>query len=129
MKQLALAFILCVALVGCSKKPAPAPKVAEQIEPPAPVAAPAPTRAPVPAAEEPVATKPKAPVSLEDQLVGTIHPEMTMRLQMFYQVKGRLPDSFSELQVGSGFDSTPGLPPGMKYQIDPKDRTVKIVRK
>jgi hypothetical protein len=79
--------------------------------------------------DAPVAAKPKAPVSIEDQLVGTIHPEMTMRLQLFYQVKGRLPESFDELQIGSGFDSTPSLPPGMKYQIDPKDRTVKIVRK
>jgi hypothetical protein len=122
-------FILCVALASCGKKPEPAPKVVEQVEQPAPVAAPAPHRAPVAVAEEPVAAKPKAPVSLEDQLVGTIHPEMTMRLQMFYQVKGRLPESFAELQVGSGFDSTPGLPPGMKYAIDPKDRTVKIVKK
>ena len=123
-----LAFILCAVLVACGKKPAPTPQVAEQAEQPAPVTAPAPRRAPVAAAEEPVAT-PKAPRPVEDQLIGTIHPEMTMRLQLFVQLKGRLPQNFYELQNMGGFDSTPGLPPGLKYEIDPKDKTVKIVRK
>ena len=54
---------------------------------------------------------------------------MTMRLKLFEQMKGRLPESFYELQNMGGFDSTPGLPPSMKYVIDPKDKTVKIVRK
>jgi len=122
-----LAVIICVALVGCGKKQAPAPTLTEQIEQPAPVAA-ARARAPV-ATDEAAVAAPKPPRSIEDQMVGTIHPEMTMRLQMFYQMKGRFPESFDELQVMSGFDSTPGLPPGMRYAIDPKDKTVKIVRK
>jgi len=66
---------------------------------------------------------------VEDQLQGTIHPEMTMRLKIFEQMKGRLPESFYELQNMPGFDSKPGLPNTMKYVIDPKDKTVKIMRK
>jgi len=54
---------------------------------------------------------------------------MTMRLRMFEQMKGRLPESFYELQNMGGFDSTPGLPANMKYMIDRQDKTVKIVKK
>ena len=54
---------------------------------------------------------------------------MTMRLQMFRQLKGRLPENFYELQNMPGFDSVPGLPPNMKYEIDPRDKTVKVVKK
>lgn len=117
------ASILLVALVGCGKKPESAPVAAEQ------------TQEPVAASRPPVATESDAPltqrppVNIVDQLQGTIHPEMTMRLQMFVQIKGRLPESFYELQNMPGFDSTPGLPPAFKYEIDPKDKTVKIVRK
>jgi hypothetical protein len=129
VKRFACIFLF-VGLVGCGKKPAAAPTVTEQIQQPAPAAAaPVAIRA---AAPEPMPSAagvtPKS-VSIEDQLQGTVHPEMTMRLQMFYQMKGRLPVNFYELQNMGGFDSTPGLPPNMMYVIDPKDRTVKITRK
>jgi hypothetical protein len=118
-----------VALAGCGKKAAPAPTVAEQADQSPAAAAASP--APVAAAQEsaPAVVRAKKQVSPEDQLQGTVHPEMTMRLQMFLQMKGRLPESFYELQNMGGFDSTPGLPPAFKYEIDPKDKTVKIVRK
>ena len=115
-----------MAFAACGKKPAPAPIAAEPSEATS-VAAPARTAAAAAPAEAPAV--PKARVTMEDQLQGAIHPEMTMRLQMFVQIKGRLPESFSELQNMAGFDSTPGLPPAFKYEIDPKDKTVKIVRK
>jgi hypothetical protein len=121
-------IVLVVSLAACGKKEEPAPSVvADQSEQP-PVAAPA--RAPTARVEEdaPVIAA-KQQKSMEDALQGTIHPEMTLRLQMFLQVKGRMPQNFYELQNMGGFDSTPGLPPAFKYEIDPKDKTVKIVRK
>ena len=122
------ACILLVALAGCGKKPAPGPTVAEQVDQPQATALPAPV-APAPEAEVAPPVRAKRQASPEDQLQGTVHPEMTMRLLMFLQMKGRLPESFYELQNMGGFDSTPGLPPAFKYEIDPKDKTVKIVRK
>jgi hypothetical protein len=125
------ACILIVALVGCGKKPAPAPpQVTEQVDAPPPVAA-SRRSSPIPAPETPSspAATPKPSVSIQDQLQGTVHPEMTMRLRMFEQMKGRMPQSFYELQNMGGFDSTPGLPPNMRYEIDPRDKTVKIVKK
>jgi hypothetical protein len=122
--------LFCISLLvfaACGKKPEAAPAVAEQsAHSDAAVAAPVPTAA-APAEMPPASAKPRA--NMEDQLQGAVHPEMTMRLQMFLQIKGRLPESFSELQNMTGFDSTPGLPPAFKYEIDPKDKTVKIVRK
>ena len=114
--------------MACGKKEQPAPSVvADQSEQPA-VAAPA--RAPtagVPEDAPIVAAKQRK--NMEDALQGTIHPEMTLRLQMFVQLKGRMPENFYEVQNMGAFDSTPGLPPAFKYEIDPKDKTVKIVRK
>lgn len=111
MKRIALVFL--VVLAGCGKKAeSPTAPVAEQVSE-------------TPAA----ATAPVAMPELEQQLNGTVHPEMTMRLQMFRQLKGRLPESIYELQNMPGFDSTPGLPLTMKYEIDPKDKTVKVVKK
>lgn len=121
-------IVLTLGLAACGKKEAPTPSVvADQSEQPA-IAAPA--RAPTARVEEdaPVVAA-KQQKSMEDALQGTIHPEMTLRLQMFLQVKGRMPQNFYELQNMGGFDSTPGLPPAFKYEIDPKDKTVKIVRK
>lgn len=126
MKRFAL--IVLIAAVGCGKKAAPAPAVSEQVEatPATPTAAPRAART-VDRPDVP-ANAPKA-VSFEDQLQGTVHPEMTLRLRMFEQMRGRLPQNFYELQNMPGFDSTPGLPPNMMYVIDPKDKTVKIVKK
>jgi len=124
------ACILLAVLVGCGKKPAPPATVAEPVDQSQASAAaspPPPIAVPVPESTPPVRSKKQA--SPEDSLQGTVHPEMTLRLQMFLQMKGRLPESFYELQNMGGFDSTPGLPPAFKYEIDPKDKTVKIVRK
>lgn len=112
MKHFAL--VLFITLAGCGKKAETAPVEEQTVE-----AAPAPV-APLAAPD---------PATFEQQLNGTVHPEMTARLQMFMQIKGRLPESFYELQNMPGFDSTPGLPLTMKYEIDPKDKTVKVVKK
>jgi hypothetical protein len=100
-------------VAGCSKKaepesqlPAPAAQIESQLTP---------------------STNQSA--RIEDRLNGTISPEMTMRLHVFNQMKGRLPENFYELQNMPGFDSVPPLPLNMKYVIDSKDKTVKAVKK
>jgi hypothetical protein len=65
---------------------------------------------------------------IEDRLQGAVNAELTMRLQVFRQVKGRMPETFMELAY-FGSDSVPPLPLTMKYVIDPKDKTVKAVKK
>ena len=47
---------------------------------------------------------------------------------MFIEKNGRVPDSFSEF-ANSAMDSVPLAPDGMKFVIDPADRTVKAVKK
>ena len=66
---------------------------------------------------------------IEDRINGAVHPELTAQLQVFIQVRGRLPESFFELANSGLADSVPALPLTMKYVIDPKDRTVKAVKK
>jgi hypothetical protein len=70
-----------------------------------------------------------AGASLEDRINGAVNSEMTMRLRMFVQMRGRLPENFYELQNMPGFDSVPLLPLDMRFVIDPKDKTVKAVKK
>jgi hypothetical protein len=108
-------FVILAAafLVGGCKKSAEAPKLA-------------------PAQETQVeaqfvgVTNLNAPI--EDRLQGAVNAELTMRLQVFRQVKGRMPETFMELAY-FGSDSVPPLPLTMKYVIDPKDKTVKAVKK
>ena len=59
---------------------------------------------------------------------GAIHPQLTMRLQEFIEKRGRLPESIYEF-ANTAVDSMPPAPAGMKYVIDPADKTIKAVRK
>jgi hypothetical protein len=70
--------------------------------------------------------KPDAPP--QERLVGAIHPELTMRLQMYIDRTGKIPETIYEF-ANAAVDSMPPAPAGMKYAIDPADRTVKVVRK
>ena len=72
------------------------------------------------------AAKPNAPPL--ERLQGAIHPELTMRLQMYIDKTGHMPETIYEF-ANTAVDSMPPAPPGMKYAIDPADRTVKVVRK
>ena len=47
---------------------------------------------------------------------------------MYIEKNGRMPESFSEF-ANSAMDSVPLAPDGMKFVIDPADRTVKAVKK
>lgn len=74
----------------------------------------------------PPTANPNAPV--QERLDGAVHPQFTMLLEKFIQTFGRMPESFHEL-ASRTMDSIPALPPGLRYEIDPADKTVKIVRK
>ena len=63
----------------------------------------------------------------EDRLVGAVHPQMTELLLKFEQQFGRMPSNIWEFS-GRMMDSLPAAPPGMKYEIDPVDKAVKVVR-
>ena len=65
---------------------------------------------------------------LQERLVGAVHPQMTELLLRFEQQVGRMPTDFYEFS-GRMMDSVPAAPPGMRYQIDPADKAVKLVRK
>jgi hypothetical protein len=108
-------LLVAVMLAGCSQKePAQTdlpPETAAQIESqviPAPNAQPG-----APAAE---------------RLVGAVHPEMTEKLLQFEKAFNRMPENFYEFS-GRMMDSVPAAPPGMRYDIDPVDKAVKLVRK
>ena len=47
---------------------------------------------------------------------------------MYIEKNGRMPESFSEFAFRN-MDTVPRVPEGMKFAIDPVDRTVKIVKK
>ena len=47
---------------------------------------------------------------------------------MFIEKNGRVPETFSEF-ANAAMDSVPLAPNGMKFVIDPTDRTVKAVKK
>lgn len=64
----------------------------------------------------------------EERLVGAVHPEMTEKLLQFEQAFGKMPENFYEFS-GRMMDSVPAAPPGMRYDIDPVDKAVKLVRK
>jgi len=70
--------------------------------------------------------KPDAP--LQERLQGAVHQELTMRLQMYIDRTGKMPETIYEFS-NVAVDSMPPAPPGMKYAIDPADKTVKVVRK
>jgi hypothetical protein len=116
-------FVLCASLLGgCKKKPEAAAQVEEE-------------KAALPPEETakieaqliaPPTAKVNAPI--QERLQGAIHAELTMRLNMFVEKYGRMPEGLYEFS-NMAMDSMPAAPPGMKYVIDPADRTVKAVRK
>jgi hypothetical protein len=67
-------------------------------------------------------------VPIQQRLQGAIHAPLTILLRRYVEKYGRMPDSFSEF-VNSTMDSVPPAPDGMKFAIDPTDRTVKAVKK
>jgi len=67
-------------------------------------------------------------VPIQQRLQGAIHAPLTILLRRYVEKYGRMPDSFSEF-VNSTMDSVPPAPDGMKFAIDPTDRTVKVVKK
>jgi len=71
-------------------------------------------------------TKPNAPV--QERLNGAVHPGLTMMLQAYIQAKGRMPSTIQEFAYAT-VDILPPVPEGMKFAIDPADKTVKLVRK
>ena len=75
----------------------------------------------------PAATQPTARPALE-RYNGAVHAKLTMQLRMYIEKNGRMPDTFSEF-ANSAMDSVPLAPEGMKFVIDPSDRTVKAVKK
>jgi hypothetical protein len=141
MKPLSIFLALnAFAFCGCSKReassaasgPQPTPEQAVQIEseyvlPPntGPSGSPAnsaPTEQRDPNAPA-AAAKP-----IQERLQGAIHARLTVQLRMFIEKNGRVPESFSEF-ANSTMDSAPLAPDGMKFVIDPTDRTVKAVKK
>lgn len=66
--------------------------------------------------------------TLQQRLEGAVHPQMTEKLLQFEQTFGRMPETFYEFS-GRMMDSVPAAPPGMRYDIDPVDKAVKLVRK
>ena len=81
---------------------------------------------PLPAKRGAIVPQPIRPV--QERLQGAIHAQLTVHLRMFIEKNGRMPESFSEF-ANSAMDSIPLAPDGMKFVIDPADRTVKAVKK
>ncbi len=106
-------------LVGCAKKEEAVteltPEAAAQVE--AQVAA---------QVIPPPTAQPNAP--MQERLVGAVHPQMTERLLEFERTFKRMPENFYEFS-GRMMDSVPAAPPGMRYDIDPVDKAVKLVMK
>ena len=65
---------------------------------------------------------------IQQRLQGAVHAQLTLQLRMFIEKNSRVPESFSEF-VNSAMDTVPPAPDGMKFIIDPTDRTVKAVKK
>jgi len=65
---------------------------------------------------------------IQERINGAIHAQLTVQLRMYIEKTGRMPQTFSEF-ANSSMDTVPLAPEGMKFAIDPVDRTVKIVKK
>ena len=63
-----------------------------------------------------------------ERLDGAIHPYLTERLHDYVAKTGKMPETIYEFS-NTAVDSMPPAPAGMKYMIDPADKTVKAVRK
>lgn len=66
--------------------------------------------------------------TIQERLDGAVHPQFTVLLHKFIETFGRMPENFHELAART-MDSIPALPPGLKYEIDPADKSVKVVKK
>lgn len=66
--------------------------------------------------------------TIQERLQGAVHPQMTELLHKFEQKYGRLPEDWYEFS-NRMMDSVPAAPPGMRYEIDPADKSVKVVLK
>lgn len=66
--------------------------------------------------------------TIQERLQGAVHPQMTELLHKFVQTYGRLPEDWYEFS-NRMMDSVPAAPPGMRYEIDPADKSVKVVLK
>jgi len=142
MKQPFIFVGLCVfALSGCGKKEAasaqnkaqPTPEQAAQIESEYILPANKVASATRPIAANPSPGQPKPNVvqpiqPIQERINGAIHAQLTVQLRMYIEKTGRMPQSFSEFAFRN-MDSVPPVPEGMKFAIDPVDRTVKIVKK
>ena len=74
-----------------------------------------------------VAPKNPAADTIQERLDGAVHPQLTMFLHKYIETYGRMPENVRDL-VSRTSDSTPPVPPGMMYAIDPVDKSVKLVR-
>ncbi len=144
MKRPFIVLVLCLcALGGCGKKakspdagmPQPTAEQAAQIESEyllptndtaSAAAASAIAAHPAPGQRAPNA-QPTA-TTIQERINGAVHAQLTMQLRMFIEKNGRVPGSFSEF-ASAVMDSPPPAPAGMKFVIDPSDRTVKAVKK
>ncbi len=144
MKHPFVLVTLCMyALCGCSRKaatrdataPQPTPEQAAQIESeyllPTNDTASAAAASAIAADPSPGQRAPKAQptaTTIQERINGAVHAQLTMQLRMFIEKNGRVPGSFSEF-ASAAMDSPPPAPDGMKFVIDPTDRTVKAVKK
>jgi hypothetical protein len=147
MKGLVMLFGCCLwALAGCGKKDTaaaqaksqPTPEQAAQIESEyilpenkTPLATPpSATRrtAATPSPGQPRPNVAQAVQPIQERINGAIHAQLTVQLRMYVEKNGRMPQTFSEF-ANSAMDSVPLAPEGMKFAIDPVDRTVKVVKK
>jgi len=133
-----LAALCACVLCGCSKKETPSaqptPEQAAQIEadylpipensaqPATAAASPAPAAPARPAVTQPIARP------VQERFNGAVHAKLTVQLRMYIEKNGRMPETFSEF-ANSAMDSVPLAPEGMKFVIDPTDRTVKAAKK
>ncbi len=111
-----------VLLAGCKKEEAAEQAKEEKAATPAPEIEAKIEAQLIPAAN----SNPNA--TLQERLQGAVHQELTMRLQMYIDRTGKIPETIYEF-ANVAVDSMPPAPPGMKYAIDAADKTVKVVRK
>jgi hypothetical protein len=145
MKQpfifVAFVALFACALCGCGKKDAasarntaePTPEQTAQIESEYILPANKAASATPPAAASPSPGQPRPNVAqpvqpIQQRINGAVHAQLTVQLRMYIEKKGKMPESFSEFAFRN-MDSVPPVPEGMKFVIDPVDRTVKVVKK
>ena len=139
MRTFILLLLSACATCGCGKReasstannPQPNPEQAAQIEsqyllPPNTAGSGSPANSAPTQQRNPNA--PAAARPIQERLQGAIHAQLTVQLRQFIEKNGRVPESFSEF-ANAAMDSAPLAPDGMKFVIDPTDRTVKAVKK